>query len=290
MNLPYQLRTICLMKQGSDYRVRSHAVSFHQLYILIYGQVESRIGSQGYELRPDQVLLIPPDMPRAHRCVGKAPGYVWVLFQNHGLALDDSKETLLTMTGANKQIFLELLRELKDSASPHSQALIHSLFSSFFLMLLQDSHAHEGRSRVANSGLHQNYQERIAQRIEDYLRQHIYRPVTNAEIAGTVGLSPSQASRIFRATRGISPLTCLKKLRIDHAAMMLESSTLSISEISMQLGFSSFSHFTRLFRRETGTTPRDYRTSAGAAAGGKAKRVAHFESISNAQNGQENTQ
>ena len=57
--------------------------------------------------------------------------------------------------------------------------------------------------------------------------------------------------------------TRLVQLRIDRAKQLLLESSLPISEISLQVGYTNFSHFTQTFRKMTGVTPSDYRRSQG---------------------------
>ncbi|MFN2507208.1 MAG: helix-turn-helix domain-containing protein [Chthoniobacterales bacterium] len=63
----------------------------------------------------------------------------------------------------------------------------------------------------------------------------------------------------FQTRIGVSPLRYLGRLRIQRAEELLEISTLSIKEISAEIGLNDVSHFVREFARTNGATPTEYR-------------------------------
>ena len=84
---------------------------------------------------------------------------------------------------------------------------------------------------------------------------------TLAALAARVGLAPRYLAGLFTAQLGQPPHQYLNERRIDRARQLLASSDLSITAISVDLGFSSSQHFARAFRRAVGCTPSDYRAA-----------------------------
>ena len=82
---------------------------------------------------------------------------------------------------------------------------------------------------------------------------------TLAELTGLCALSEFHFARAFRASFGLPPHRYLLRRRIQEALRQLPLSANSIASIAMNLGFSSQSHFTKVFREHTGMTPSDYR-------------------------------
>jgi AraC-like DNA-binding protein len=74
--------------------------------------------------------------------------------------------------------------------------------------------------------------------------------------------SPEYLSRLFRGTMGEPLVAYITGRRMIRARDLLESSTLNISEISRACGYEDPSYFTRIFRKETGFAPRQYRDHA----------------------------
>lgn len=93
----------------------------------------------------------------------------------------------------------------------------------------------------------------------DHIRKHFSETINMADLARNVGLSVRHFDRKFKQTLSIGPKSFQIKTRIQSACESLRQSTLSVGELSLQLGFSDQSSFTLLFRREMGLTPLKYR-------------------------------
>ncbi|MEP0859678.1 AraC family transcriptional regulator [Trichocoleus sp. DQ-U1] len=91
--------------------------------------------------------------------------------------------------------------------------------------------------------------------INDYLDQDLML----AEIAATVQMSPHYFASLFKQSTGFAPHQYVTKCRIEKAKLLLARQELTIAEILQQVGFKSQSHFTRVFRQYTTTTPKAYR-------------------------------
>jgi len=78
-------------------------------------------------------------------------------------------------------------------------------------------------------------------------------------LARSVHLSRAHFIRSFRDTFGEPPHRYLQRRRIERAMSMLRETDLSVTEISLEVGFASLGTFSRTFREIMGTTPTDYR-------------------------------
>ena len=78
-------------------------------------------------------------------------------------------------------------------------------------------------------------------------------------LAREFGLSPGHFARKFRRSTGLSLQRFLNQRRIGRSCDMLREGSLSLARIAIELGFSSQSHFTRLFSGLTGTSPQRFR-------------------------------
>jgi AraC-like DNA-binding protein len=93
-----------------------------------------------------------------------------------------------------------------------------------------------------------------------YIHTHIKDRITIEDISSHTGKSVSYISRLFKSEMNVSVSDYIRTAKIDKAKNMLRYSQVSLAEISSYLSFSSQSHFIKLFKDETGMTPRKYRS------------------------------
>ena len=97
-------------------------------------------------------------------------------------------------------------------------------------------------------------------RVTEYIQQNLDKDLTLAELAAVVCMSPYHFARLFKGSTGVPPHRFVVRQRIARARGVLATPERSIAEISRLVGFRTASHFTTVFRRVTGITPRGYRT------------------------------
>jgi AraC-like DNA-binding protein len=87
-------------------------------------------------------------------------------------------------------------------------------------------------------------------------------PLSIAQIARTVGISPFHFIRQFEAVFGATPHQFRIARRIDRAAYLLALDGQSVTDVCMEVGFSSLGSFSTLFARRVGVPPSRYRARA----------------------------
>jgi AraC family transcriptional regulator of arabinose operon len=102
---------------------------------------------------------------------------------------------------------------------------------------------------------------RIAAVIER-MRSELPQPLSVAELAAGVNLSPSRLIHLFRAETGVPPARYLRDLRLGRARADLQRTFLSVKQVMFQVGFSDPSHFSRAFKLRYGVSPRALRGRA----------------------------
>jgi AraC family transcriptional regulator len=150
---------------------------------------------------------------------------------------------------------LRLLRSL-ESESFASRIYVESLTHELALHLLRH---YSTPVCVAEKHRAVTLPPRKMQRAIEYIETNLCNDLTLSEIASTLSMSPGHFSHAFRQAVGFPPHRYVLNRRIERAKSMLRDSDLPISAIANRIGCSSPSSFSALFRRATGTTPRDYR-------------------------------
>jgi AraC family transcriptional regulator len=104
------------------------------------------------------------------------------------------------------------------------------------------------------------YAQRI-DRVIDYLRANLHRPVKLAELANVACFSEFHFHRIFTAVSGETLNNFTNRLRLEKAARLLRYSEKSLTDIALDCGFSSSATFSRAFRSGYDTSPSQFRKS-----------------------------
>ena len=91
-----------------------------------------------------------------------------------------------------------------------------------------------------------------------FIHEHYPESIARRDIASHLCINEQYLSRCFSKEVGIGPMTYLSRYRIEQAKQLLTRSDLSITQIALEVGFSSQSYFSRLFQQEVGLTPSAY--------------------------------
>jgi AraC family transcriptional regulator len=93
----------------------------------------------------------------------------------------------------------------------------------------------------------------------EYIDENLRNDLTLSAMADAVVLSPGHFAHAFREATGVAPHRYVVERRVERAKELLRQSNMPITEIADRIGCSSHSHFSVLFHRITGLTPRQFR-------------------------------
>ena len=100
--------------------------------------------------------------------------------------------------------------------------------------------------------------QHIALKAMAFIHAFYTEPISRSDVAAHVGLSERHLTRCFHQEVGLTPITYLNRYRVKQAKVLLDTGEKGVTEIAVEVGFSSSSYFTRVFRDEVGVSPRDY--------------------------------
>lgn len=92
-----------------------------------------------------------------------------------------------------------------------------------------------------------------------HFRMNYNQEINIDEYAKSRNISTCWFIRCFRQITGQTPLQYILSLRISNAQSLLEKTDYSITEISEQVGFNNSLYFSRMFHKQTGVSPKEYR-------------------------------
>ena len=107
---------------------------------------------------------------------------------------------------------------------------------------------------------------RRVNRGRDYLHARLAAPISLSEVAAAACLSPFHLLRVFQSAFGQTPHQYLNHCRIERAKFLLEKTTIPVTAICLECGFTSLGSFSALFHKHCGFSPRAWRKGHGVRA------------------------
>ena len=119
---------------------------------------------------------------------------------------------------------------------------------------------HCKRSTTAAQALPDNTAGTVTvMKAKEFIEDNFRSECTLSIIAEQVHVSPNHLHAVFKKKMGVSPLGYVQALRIHEAKQRIMAENGSMLQIALELGFSSQSHFIKVFRQYVGITPSEYR-------------------------------
>jgi transcriptional regulator GlxA family with amidase domain len=110
----------------------------------------------------------------------------------------------------------------------------------------------------------------------DYVEAQLDKPVSLADVASSAGLTRMHFAAQFKAATGLRPHEYLLRRRIERAQEMLVGTDMSLVDVALSVGFQTQAHFTSVFKRYAGQSPRAWRESRVPAHMGREIIVRDF--------------
>ncbi len=103
---------------------------------------------------------------------------------------------------------------------------------------------------------------KLLMQVTNYVQHNLSRPVDVDDLAKTLFISRTHLASRFKQETGMTLTDFILGEKIEEAKRLLRYSDKSLTLIADYLGFSSQSHFTRIFKKYSGQTPREYRENS----------------------------
>jgi AraC-like DNA-binding protein len=217
------------------------------------------VAGKTHDVTKDQLLVIPANTPHVYGAAKKEP---WTIHWFHAMGtnvpfflerLSVTREKPVVPLGGDVRLF-SLFEDVQEDLE-HGATLTHLIYAAHSLSHLMGvilRHKEEFGHGEAGAG------ERAAKSIQ-FMKEHLREPLQIATLAAVVNLSRSHYTTLFRRVTGYAPLRYLNHLRMQRAVQLLNTTNLSIKEISDQLGFSDQFYFSRAFSKMHGHAPTEHR-------------------------------
>ncbi|MFP4443131.1 MAG: helix-turn-helix domain-containing protein [Spirochaetia bacterium] len=230
-----------------DYRV--------SFYVTGKGWYENSDGK--IQVTGNHALIVTPDKPGVLYSDGDDP-YLEYHCRFSGTYADALTEKILRKFGAqyfqvhDPELYAGKIRKMqygRRTGIPESMTHSEVLLADILVKLL-----HADRNDII----------RIHERVtgEDlyrYLETHLQKPVRLGDMAEHFALTVQSLCRIAKSDLGISLQKLHENMKVEFAYPLLKTPSLSVKEIAYRLGYTDPLYFSRVFRKHTGMSPREWR-------------------------------
>lgn len=117
------------------------------------------------------------------------------------------------------------------------------------------------------------YSDDTLLKVVRYMEQNLQKKISIGELATLVALTPSRLSHLFKDKTGFSTIDYFLRLKVDAACYLLKTSDYLNKEMAEYLGFSDEFHFSKIFKKKTGLSPREFKNRMKAHDGEKVHKL-----------------
>ena len=176
-------------------------------------------------------------------------GNVRNILREYGIA--DSDQVIRTGTSLEfTRLFCQMIRELQLRRENYEQMLVLLLRRLLILIQRQAADSPKVRSSFVESEMNQAL---------NYFQEGYYTPISVEDYASSRGMSTSWFIRSFKDFTGVTPMHYILALRIANAQSLLENTDYTVAEISRLVGYEDQLYFSRLFKKQSGLSPSQFR-------------------------------
>ena len=114
------------------------------------------------------------------------------------------------------------------------------------------------QNSYTNVTLHKPHSDVLVKQVQEYIENNFEQSIQVSDLATMVNVTSRTLNRRFQSCVAMRPIEYIQAVRIEQAKRLLESGKVSIKSLAYQVGYNDISSFTRLFKRATELTPKEY--------------------------------
>jgi len=237
-----------------------------EICFLESGSQYYKVGSENYFLKGGDILITHPNVIHGTSSYPEEKGSLfWLIikapkipFKLLNLSTKESKlliDRILNVERIHFKGSVEMKKLLTDifywfnkKSDPLSKVEITNHLLRFLLQVIQCS-----------ENIDKNYISNDIEYCKKYIEENVFQKIYISDLAARINLSESRFKHKFKEELGTPPNEYVLKVKIEKAKNLLSSKEVSISDIAYDLGFSSSSYFSTVFKKFQGISPTEFK-------------------------------
>lgn len=238
------------VSHGTMTRAQLHSHTAWEIVLNTAGSGTAEINGERYPFSPGTIMCIPPGTVHGKE---SDEGFADLYFHtNSAIAalVQNGKGPVILQDDRDKSLeaLLQLMVRLHHQDPTVNQGTVNSL--------------HAAAMQLLNSWLAKKQMNPIVEQLQARLVESFTDPELNlGKLLDESGYTPDYVRRLFHKETGMAPGEYLSGLRVSYAKQLMDQQAhlgLSVANISLMCGYYDPRYFSRLFRRATGVSPREY--------------------------------
>ena len=231
----------------------------YQLLYVASGKAHFMFGGEPHEVTAGHMVLYLPRQEQDYVYYGKdKPEVYWVHFtgsdvknilRHYNIPLDGNV-FYCGVVSVYTYLFKEMINEFQ-ACRVGFQELLAMYLRQIFLLIQ--------RSRLEQRPAVSTYLQEEMENARRYFNEHYNEAISIEEFAASRSMSVSWFLRNFKQVTGMSPMHYIIINRINNAVSLLETTDYNVTEISTIVGYENPMYFSRLFKKQKGVSPTEYR-------------------------------
>lgn len=243
-------------------RVNHHWHKFYQLVYIRRGTGSVIIDGVFYPVSEGDTVLIRVDEPHSFLCSEeKLETYEMkfdILSQEQDCLRSGPRYFCRDHDGSIKRALKQIEQE-SDSMAPHSTDIIALELCKVLLLMERGSSGIQAEA-AAHTPPASEEDDVLLKKVDDYIAQHLHRNFTIRDLSNHLYMEYSYLSRLFSAKYGIRLKQYITQKRLLTARELITGTNLTMTEIAEKCGFETLYRLERVFKKEEGISPTEYRS------------------------------
>ena len=268
------------LENASNFVFGGESHDFWEFNYIDKGCMVITVDGKEFLLKSGELVFFKPNEFHSLEARGlSAPNHTVVSFVSNSKAMKYFQNKIIALNSAERKLLSILLREglaayspidklppitgmrKKENAPIGAVQMTFNLLEEFLITLLRRS---ESGISIGTRLVSPMYYESLPERIKEiakYMEQNIWQNLSVSQIAKRFSLSESGLKKMFSKDVGCGVTDFFNNMKIEKAKEYIREDEKNFTQIADELGFGSIHYFSRLFKKKTGMTLTEYRSS-----------------------------
>ena len=249
--------------KGKGYHFDGESHQFWELTYVDTGHLIVNVDGQDHNLEAQQIMLFFPGQFHKQSIHGDhSSSYLTIMFDMNlnWREIEHLKDRVIDCDNVVYNLMNKFIQETSDFESHRTKFakdLILITMKEILVKLAQIDQKENHAQEIINP-IQSKFENELLNEIDNYIHNNIYEPLTVEDICNHFSISRSTLQSLFKKHVNVPPKRYVNDLKMAQAQRLILEGKYSITEVSLNLGFSSIHYFSRKFKSSFGMSPTEY--------------------------------